>query len=265
MFGIYSWAKMDQNSWASPRARRDCWVKLASKVRNNTFQPTVDLTLEACFTYTLKGKLHPELNISEIIYFLSRQCKFGWNFSHKCTRALTQCSLSRSTTWGCNSNRVKSWPHFVLFEREEVSIPSVWLSVTTANITEVEICPGSRTDVFISSPSQRGAKASSSTHSPFTHSKHTQIHPNTQTLGQTDKRPHISVPLSVHVTPWVPLWAGRQRKPSMVTGNQTLRCVWKTHARLHNYQLAYLRSTFKLEGDSSVVQAHYMLSYQLGM
>lgn len=95
--------------------------------------------------------------------------------------------------------------------------------------------------------------------------QHTQIHPNTQLLGQTDKQPHMSVPLSVHVPPWAPLWAGRQRKPSMVTGNQTLRCVWKTHARLRNYQLAYLRSTFKLEGDSSVAQAHYMLSYQLSM
>lgn len=166
---------MDQNSWASPRVRRDCWVKLASNVRNNTFQPTVDLILEACFTYTLKGKLHPELKISAIIYFLSQQCKFGGNLSHKCTRALTKRSLSRRTTRGCNSNRVKSWPHFVYFEREEVSIPSVWLSVTTANITEVEICPGSRTDVFISSPVREVPRP----HLPHILLSRTQTHANT--------------------------------------------------------------------------------------
>ena len=63
---------------------------------------------------------------------------------------------------------------------------SVWLSVTTTNITEVEICPGSRTDVFISSPAREvpGFSFHTCTHSYL--DKHTHTH-NTLTIRQSDR------------------------------------------------------------------------------
>lgn len=132
---------------------------------------------------------------------------------------------------------------FVFFLKggREGAPPSVWLSVTTANITEVEICPGLETDVFISSPAREVPGLCFHT---FTH---THIWTDRQTAWTLNSSLCSSV--CPFLKAWVPLWAGRQRKPSVVTGNETLGFFWK-HARLQNYHLAYLQNTLSLRATA---------------
>ena len=77
--------------------------------------------------------------------------------------------------------------------------------------TEVEIRPVSRTDVFVCSPARK--------ESPY-------IHTHLKTSRQTDRQTEVC--LSVCLTRG-PLWAGRQRKPSMETGQETLGASERDH------------------------------------
>lgn len=141
--------------------------------------------------------------------------------------AWSHWALTRSTTGGRNGKQENHINSFFLSEWGGRAPKVFDCQSPKPTFTEVEICPGMRTDVFISSPAREVTLAD--THFCLQTLTHALTHAHTHSQRLDRQIAH----LSVQSTRWAPLWAGRQRKPSVVTGNETLGCTWvNTHTHL---------------------------------
>lgn len=127
----------------------------------------------------------------------------SWN--PKQHAAWSHWALTRSTTGGRNSKRENHINSFFLSEWRGRAPKVSDCQSPKQTFTEVEICPGTRTDVFISSPAREVTLAD--THlSSHTHAR-THACTHTQHSHGLDRQTQDIAHLSVQSTCWAPLWA----------------------------------------------------------